>query len=70
MTGELINPQELRGRLIKILKLNPMTMNMLAKKIGISSITLDKFLNNVVTPNLMTLIMIENFVEKEEESRK
>lgn len=66
MKDGLIDPVELKARLFKVIKKNPVSIDKLSKQIGVAAITLEKFLKGKVTPNIVTLIKIENFVEKHE----
>ena len=57
--------QELKQRLIACLHKEPRTMRDFAKQLGLSTLAVDRFLRGNTTPNLKTLLIIENYLNKE-----
>lgn len=56
---------ELREGLIGCLHKDPRTMKSFAAQLGLATLSVDRFLRGETTPNLKTLLIIENYLKKE-----
>jgi len=55
--------QDVRTRLLTLLHKRPKSSREIALEIGVSSLVISRFLRGETTPNLKSLLKIENYLE-------
>ena len=64
------NSDDIRNRLVKLMYANPISLALLAKKIRISSLTLQYFLEEINKTEKWTMFKILKYVQETEEELK